>query len=282
MSESDKYPEDSGRRRFVKGVVGGAALAGVGTAAAGTINTATTSPGKGGGTTQDYAIENIDGPAPRGMPIIPLEITSDGYLKGAWPKVQKVTENGVQTTIAKTENYKGAGITFSSTWYQYCGLQTYKQIRPGYDGDLFLRSDASPAYQWQKDEYSKGDKLHVDSFKDYKSWGNGIGKSGLGKPATGTWRSQDVQDTLPIQVIKSKFIYEAAKKSKVVDALTQDGFVAWLDKCTHFCCVPGFKQTSTSAKFDAQNHVYCPCHQSVYDPFSIVSNLFTALPIPEK
>jgi Rieske Fe-S protein len=84
MSERDKYPADSGRRRFVKGVVGGAALAGVGATGAAAVNSATTSPGAGGGTTQAYAIENTDGPAPRGMPQIPVEVDSEGFLKGVW------------------------------------------------------------------------------------------------------------------------------------------------------------------------------------------------------
>ncbi len=52
MSDSDKYPADSGRRRFVKGVVGGAALAGVGTTGAAAVNSATSSTGSGGGPTQ--------------------------------------------------------------------------------------------------------------------------------------------------------------------------------------------------------------------------------------
>jgi len=49
MSQSDKYPAESGRRRFVKGVVGGAALSGVGAMGSATVNTLTTSGGVGGG-----------------------------------------------------------------------------------------------------------------------------------------------------------------------------------------------------------------------------------------
>ena len=57
---------------------------------------------------------------------------------------------------------------------------------------------------------------------------------------------------------------------------------AWLDKCTHFCCVPTFKGTAQSAQFDAENRVYCPCHQSVYDPYSIIGSSYVALPRPES
>ena len=37
-----------------------------------------------------------------------------------------------------------------------------------------------------------------------------------------------------------------------------------------------------SANFGAENDVYCQCHQSIYDPFSIVKKSFVALPRPEK
>jgi Rieske Fe-S protein len=63
---------------------------------------------------------------------------------------------------------------------------------------------------------------------------------------------------------------------------TEEGFVAWLDKCTHFCCVPAFKAYPDSAKFGGENVVYCQCHQSLYDPFSIIRSQFVALPRPEE
>ncbi|ELZ78423.1 menaquinol--cytochrome-c reductase [Haloferax larsenii JCM 13917] len=280
MSDSDKYPDDSGRRRFVKGVVGGAALAGVGTTGAAAINSATTSPGAGGGPTQAYAIENTAGPAPRGMPQIPIEIDSDGFIKGVWPEVKTVTQNGIDIKIAETDDYKGSGVTYSSAWFQYCGVQSYGGLAPDYESDNYFRAD-SGGYDWQKDAYSAGDKLNIEDFGDYKEWGNGIGRDGLGKPATGTWRSQDAEDTMPIQILRSERIEEAAQDNDWLAASTDQGVIAWLNKCTHFCCVPGYKQAADAAKFNAEDGVYCQCHQSVYDPFSIVQTLFTALPRPD-
>jgi Rieske Fe-S protein len=283
MSDSDdKYPTESGRRRFVKGVVGGAALAGVGAAGSATVNSATTSPGAGGGPTQAYAIENTAGPAPRGMPLIPIEIDSEGYLKGVWPDVQTETQNGIEIEIAEVDNFRGSGVAYSSEWFQYCGVQSYPQLAPSAEADNFFRSDAG-AYTWQQETYSAGDKLHVDDFSDYREWGNGIGDPGIGKPATGTWRSQDSEDTMPIQVIKSPVVEEKASEvGGFFEAATQEGFIAWLNKCTHFCCVPGWKQSADAAKFGNANHVYCQCHQSLYDPFTIVQTLFTALPRPDE
>ncbi|PSQ31438.1 cytochrome B [Halobacteriales archaeon SW_8_65_20] len=273
--DEDKYPMESGRRRFVKGVVGSAALAGVGTGSAMAIGATTNSSGVGGGTTQAMAIENVDGPAPRGMPIIPLTI-ENGELKGVWPEVTESKEDGQTVKVAETDM---GGVTYSTQWFQYCGVQTYPGTQPENDQDNFFRVGSNPAYDWMSD-LSSGDKLTVDMFDDYEEWGNGIGQSGLGKPATGRWRSEDVDQTMPIQVIRSPRIEEQAQDDEFLSAATEQGFLAWLNKCTHFCCVPGFKQLEGSASFDAEDKVYCQCHQSVYNPFSAVQTPFVALPRP--
>lgn len=281
MSHSDKYPSESGRRRFVKGVVGSAALASIGTGAAASIGAATSSAGAGGGITEYAGIENTDGPAPRGMPIIPLTITGAGEIKGVWPKVSTVTEDGKKVKVARKD--MPGDVTYSSQWFQYCGVQTYPGVDPTADQDNFFRSASGAPYSWQSD-VEAGAKLTVDMFSDYKTWGNGIGRSGIGKPAMATWRSVDVppQSTMPVQVLRSERITQLAKEDEFINAATQDGFIAWLDKCTHFCCVPAFKGYQDSAKFGAANEVYCQCHQSVYDPFSPVYKSFVALPRPEE
>ncbi|MFB6307929.1 MAG: ubiquinol-cytochrome c reductase iron-sulfur subunit, partial [Haloarculaceae archaeon] len=165
------------------------------------------------------------------------------------------------------------------------------------DQDNFFRNNTG-TYSWQ-DEFEGGSKLTVDMFSDYKEWGNGIGKSGLGKPASATWRSEGDAQTMPVQVLRSPEVSKIAngEKSSVTgydygqlpssvrnffsEATDQD-FMAWLNKCTHFCCVPGFKAYSGSAKFGASDRVYCQCHQSVYNPFQPVKKQFTALPRPSE
>ncbi len=279
--EDDKYPESTGRRRFVKGVVGSASLAGVGTAAAAGINSTTAQTGAGGGTTQFMAMENTAGPAPRGMPQIPVEIDSEGYLKGVWPEVKTVTQAGQEVTVAEMEL---GGKTYSSEWFQYCGVQTYPGVKPDADQDNYFRYSGNSKFDWQNEEVSEGAKIHVDDFDDYETWGNGIGRSGLGKPAQGTWRSQDVPPSgkMPIQVIRSTRIEEMAKNNEWLSASTEEGFVANLNKCTHFCCVPTFKGLSGSTVASAEDMIYCQCHQSVYDPFNIIQKTFVALPRPEE
>jgi len=279
MSADDKYPESTGRRRFVKGVVGSAALAGVGTATAAGIDSTTGPTGGGGGIVDFYGVENTAGPAPRAMPQIPVEIDDEGYLKGVWPEPETRTlPNGTEITVAEMEL---GGTTYASTWFQYCGVQTYPGVRPDADQDNYFRYIGNSKFDWQNSEVEEGDRIHVDDFSDYESWGNGIGEDGLGKPAQGRWRSEDVSDVMPIEVIRSTRIDEMAQGNEWLSASTEEGFIAHLNKCTHFCCVPTFKGLEGSAGAGAEDQIYCQCHQSAYDPFSIVQKSFAALPVPE-
>src|SRR6056297_25436 len=215
--DEDKYPNETGRRRFVKGVVGSAALASVGVGGAAALDTVTSPSGVGGGITTFVGIELESGPAPRGMPIIPIEI-ENGELKGKWPKTQEIEQGGQTIKVAKE---KVGGVEYSNAWFQYCGVQNYEGLAPDADQDNFFRSTGSPNYDWQAEAKSGGDKLLVSDFDDYQEWGNGIGKGGLGKPADARWRSEGDVQTIPIQVIRSKQIEEMANGNADLDSTTQ-------------------------------------------------------------
>ena len=281
--DEDKYPAETGRRRFVSGVVGSAALSAVGVGGAAATDSLTSSSGEGGGTTNFVAVENIDGPAPRGMPIIPIEING-GELSGLWPEYDE------EAGVAIARDFGGSGIDYSSAWFQYCGIQSSSGIYPQADADtLFLNNPGS--FDWQSD-VEQDAPLTVDMFDDYESWGNGIGTAGLGKPASAVWR-QTEDGGVPVQVIRSVEVEKMANGEgeysdlpgsvqSFISAATDQGFIAWLNKCTHFCCVPGFKTQEGSANFGGANAIYCQCHQSVYDPFSPVLTQFVALPRPPQ
>ncbi|MFB6128564.1 MAG: ubiquinol-cytochrome c reductase iron-sulfur subunit [Halorhabdus sp.] len=289
MSHEDKYPQESGRRRFVKGVVGSAVLGSVATGGATAIGLATTPSGVGGGITPYIGIKNVDGPAPRGMPIVPITIQDDGTIAGIWPDTEERTIQGQTVTVAEMDL---GGITYSSTWYQYCGVQTYAGIDPNAEQDNVFRA-VTGTYEWQSD-MEDGEPLKLSDFANYETWGNDIGKAGLGKPAKASWRSEgDNVQTIPVQVLRSpevsKMVNGEGEYSDIpgdvrsfLGAATENDVMAWLNKCTHFCCVPGFKAYSGSAQFGAANEVYCQCHQSVYDPFQPIKKQFTALPRPEE
>ena len=278
---SDKYPPESGRRRFVKGVVGSSALSAVAAGSGMVFNSATSSAGVGGGSVEYVGIQNTDGPAPRGLPIIPIEITDENVLKGRWPEVKTETRrDGTEVKVAKETV---GGLTYDSKWFQYCGVQTLPGTQPDADADNTFR--VKGGYEWASD-LETGAPVTVDQFDAYEEWGNGIGKSGIGMPLNATWRNVDDGRPLSVEILLStevsKMVAGEGEYSNIpgdvrsfLEAATENDFIAWLDKCTHFCCVPGFKSSDYPG---AENAVYCQCHQSIYDPFSPVKNQFVALP----
>ncbi len=278
--DSDKYPTDSARRRFVRGVVGAAALAGVGTASATMVDSVTMPPGAGGGPTVYRGAEQVGGPAPRGLPQVPVEVDDEGYVRGIWPDVETVQREGSQVDVAQTEL---GGQQYSSTWYQYCGIQSTPGVVPDADSDNYLRYTQSSNYDWQSEQTNGGQRVHIDEFSDYETWTEPIGQGGLGKAAQTRWRSegQSGRDIIPVQLIRSPIIEEEAQNDEWLSASTDQGFIAFLNQCTHFCCVPGWKTYPDAPQFDAEDMIYCQCHQSVFDPFSIVTETFFSLPRPE-
>ena len=282
MSE-DKYPSESGRRRFVKGVVGSAALSGVGVSGAATVNLTTQPSGGGGGPTEFVGLTLRGGPAPRGMPYIPVEIDDAGDIRGVWPEAEEVTEGGTTYQVAETEV---GGRTYSTEWFQYCGRQNAEGVQPDTDAENYFKSVASgdADYGWQADALSEGDRLNVEDFADYEEWGNEVGSDGVGKPAQTTWRSEGFDGQLPVTVIRSKLIEEKAQRDDQVgewfSGASSQGIIAYLNVCTHFCCVPGYKVSDNAAQYDIEDGIYCQCHQSQYDPFSPSFETFISLPRP--
>lgn len=52
------------------------------------------------------------------------------------------------------------------------------------------------------------------------------------------------------------------KKINSLDGV-EDGFIAFLAKCTHLCCIPTYKLDEPSEK------IFCRCHNGVFDPYII-------------
>lgn len=268
--DSDSHSAGPKRREFLKGFVGGMGLGVAGTGAVVVSGTTISALGGDDGQPTYVAIEDVGGPAPRGMPQIPITIDTNGYLKGVWPTENEAGGNPAKTTIG--------GVTYSSSWFQYCGGRTSPGLDADADRDNYLRAASGSPYSWQETaDTSAGDRLHIDDFSDYTDWTNGIGKSGLGKPAMATWRSVDLlpEQSIPVHVLRSTRVEGLFDPdhplSEWIQATTANGFIAWLNRCTNHCCVPGFKAFSQSAEYGGEDLVYCQCFGSLYDPFSLVT-----------
>lgn len=254
------------RRRFLAGVVGGAAAITTGTVAATALHLSTSNHDTGG-RIKYRGIRKIGGPADP-LPQVPITVDDDGYLHGVWPDE---TENGVPTTTI-------AGVTYSADWFRYCNFEDHAGFRADADEDTSLRSAADPPYDWQTDATNHGDRLHTSDFDDYETWGNDIGTAGLGKPAIATWRSQNANRPFFVQVMRSERVSEMQEDGEWLHATTDDDFIAWVSHCTHWCAVTAFKAYEDSENFGGEDLVYCPKHQSVFDPFDIVTGIVNVPP----
>jgi len=213
------------------------------------------------------------------MPQIPIEIDDEGFIKGVWPEIQTETVEGVEIEVAREDI---GGVTYSQEWFQYCGLESNNALDPSYESDNYFTQDPGGGYEWQSDK-GEGDRFNVSEFDDYLEWNSeaGIGSAGIGKAGSAIWRSGDSENPMPVTILRSETIEEAAQDNEWLAASTDQGVIAWLNKCTHFCCVPSFKTANDAPRYGAADKVYCACHQSVYDPFSITTALYVARPRPK-
>lgn len=252
---------DGERRRFLKGMVGGGATVSLTTTAVVGVETITAKRGGGGGLTEYRGIRNVTGPAPRALPQVPVTVDENGYLRGHWPDASSDVPS---TTLG--------GETYSADWFRYCGFENHDGFRPESTQTGYLRAVAEPPYRWQADDFDGGERLRASDFEDYEDWENGIGTDGLGKPAMAQWRSEGSDESFPVQVLRSTRVRELREGGdEWLRASTSQDFIAWAAACTNNCATTAFKGYEESEVFDAGDLVYCPEHQSLFDPFDVVS-----------
>lgn len=90
-----------------------------------------------------------------------------------------------------------------------------------------------------------GQELKAEDFK-------------VGDGASTLWRG------LPAIVVR----FDPAKLN--VQEGTDQGFIAFLGKCTHLCCVPNWHKAKPELDL-----IFCPCHAGQYDPFDIYEQQYT-------
>lgn len=244
------------RRSFVKACVG---VAGAGALAATGISMAATlaiprSPG--GGVIDYYGAHKVAGPAPRGVPYIPVTVNAAGEFEGL-PLIRRGNEE-----INVLE------------WYKYCGHAGAPGLRQGWTDDNRL-------YYFIAEE-----KLH-----SITPWFNDL----LGQPirpehfpapgfgASFIWRSQgqtgaNIITGVLIRNRVDEFVLQATAVAParplrddadfqfVRDNIFHEGYVGVSTYCTHFCCIPGYREAEALARpRGGWDSMFCTCHNSVYD-----------------
>ncbi|HVL47531.1 MAG TPA: hypothetical protein VM889_03145 [Candidatus Thermoplasmatota archaeon] len=257
------------RRSFVKIAVG----AGAGAVLAGTA-AAFTKPAliprdAGTGNVRYYGAHRIGGPAPRGVPLIPITIGDDGVFRGL-PSFEDPDGNAVNAL----------------DWYKYCQHQSAAGLDPAF------KSDNTLTYFAAEDKLKNAEVLSNMWFRDLL--GQPVNISHFTEDYQGAaflWRSEGQSGTslltgaiirypkdtihFPQSDLKSpaKAIKEGhdAIKDSIMVTRGNSTFVGVSLFCTHFCCAPGWREAEKQAKAkDAWEMLFCTCHLSIYDVRSIV------------
>ncbi|MHB8604763.1 MAG: hypothetical protein ACYDCK_05860 [Thermoplasmatota archaeon] len=287
------------RRTFVKGCIGAAALAGIGGATY-SMAAAFEIPRRGGSTSVRYfGAQRVGGPAPRGVPIIPIFVNKDGNFEGKPlvlpPGVAAPASDVLKDPVQLAAFLKLNGGYNVLDWYKYCGHVTAPGLEVGFQTDNVLRyylsqEKIAAINPWYKNLI--GEPVRPEHFPGTE-FGAGI-----------NWRSegQSGSNVLSGVIINypEKAIHHVASgllspASAVTDPeyafirsnFHSGNFVAQSTFCTHFCCVPGFHENEALAKThfaadgtDAWNKMYCTCHNSIYDPSEPVAYSFVPDPLP--
>lgn len=294
-------PEKKGidRRTFVKTAMGAAALGAVSTATAGLVVPLSTSGGLNIRRFPYLGAKKIAGPAPQGIPLVPLTVNAEGYVEGV-PLVELGPDNqdqfrglaaekvGPMPAEGQPDN-RPSMINFLE-WYKYCGHDKSPAFKPAFTDDNVLRYFNNPGkVTTAEEELGKrlwyagklNQRVHVDDFRDLP----------VDEGAPFRWRSEELlgNDIVTGIIIKvdPEAMGGAAEEVKAFMASSTDpanpeapkDLVAFCSYCAHFCCVPGYKESKIprDKKYRGQNlfnKIYCTCHDSVYDPRNIKQYTF--------
>jgi Rieske Fe-S protein len=208
-----------------------------------------------------FGTHRVAGPAPRGIPYIPITV-QDGVFVG-------------RTSVPNYES--GEPDINVLEWYKYCGHSGAPGLQPGFSEDNTLT-------YLPKEEY---DHLITPWFKAY-----------LDQPvrlehfpadnfgAAFKWRSQDqggsnVLTGIIARVPRSQMqlIASAVPPAKPISQAEFDWalenifhvegnsvYVGVSSFCTHFCCAPGYREAEKLARPRAAwDNIFCTCHNSNYN-----------------
>ncbi len=250
-------PTGVDRRAFVKGAMGAAALGVAGAAGFGIFKQAAiVKPSTVKLVKYLGAKVLVGSPAPRGIPLIPVRVNEEGFVEGV-PQDED-------------ENYLD--------WYRYCSHENAPGLaNPEFTKDNIIeyflteeklvKAGAKAAERWWYHDKLE-QPIRADDFLRAK--GSGIKADGYGAGAAFRWRSAGQAGN---NIITGVLLKLHPDDFKGVDRETLERFmdmehhlIAFSTYCTHFCCVPGFREDPTADQLGFWDMIFCTCHNSRYDP----------------
>lgn len=251
------------RRAFVRTCVAigaGSALAASGLA----IGRSAVQPrAPGASAVRYFGAHMVGGPAPRGIPYIPITV-EEGHVVG-------------KTTLQRE------GATWNVLeWYKYCGHARAPGLDEASTSDNRLYYDfPEEPLRFLKPWYAHllGEPIRPEDFP-----GDGFGarfrwrSRGLDGPEviTGVLLKADPstigRGEEPVPPAKPLAREEMAF---VLREVFHEGFIAVCNFCTHFCCAAGYKESEALTRpRNGWENVFCTCHGANFNPREPVSYSF--------
>src|SRR5581483_9655393 len=258
------------RRSFVKTCVG---VAGAGALAASGLSMAAglAIPRRAGGALiRYYGAHRVGGPAPRGVPLIPITV-QDGKFVGKTSILAFNKDTGKADPSLPPVNILD--------WYKYCGHAGAPGLTPTFTNDNTLTYFEKDLYKsikpWFDGKYGNPispDDFPANSFGAAFQW-RSKGQSGVNvlsgviiraNPDEVKFVTSTVAPAKPL-VSQAEYDY-VVKNVHYVDPDTKNHYIAVSTFCTHFCCVPGYKEAEALARpRNAWDNMFCTCHNSNYN-----------------
>ena len=209
-----------------------------------------------------FGAHRVAGPAPRGVPYIPITV-QDGQIVG-------------KTSLPHYDPGETGEIN-ALEWYKYCGHSGAPGLRPDFTDDNTLTYLPKEEYEhlitpWFKaylDQPIRIDHFPADNFGAAFKW-RSEGQGGA-----------NVLTGIVIRVAASqlKLVGSAVPPAKPIsqaefDWVAQNVFhkegnsyyIGVSSFCTHFCCAPGYREAELLARPRAAwDNIFCTCHNSNYN-----------------
>lgn len=233
------------RRSFVKACAAAGGAVALGAAGIG-VAKGLARTRSGAATFRYVGAHKVGGPAPRGVPYVPLAV-----------------ENGV--VVGRTSLRVGRAEWDTLRWLGFCGHENAKGLQPAYAGDDVLRYHL-PGELGERIRPWYADKL-----------GEPVVPSDFPGPGFGArfvWRGDLTGVVLMLdgeglrepteRIPPAKPLADGERKA--LGSLGAKGLVAASNVCTHFCCEAGWKEAEALARpRDAWDKLFCTCHNAVFD-----------------
>lgn len=243
------------RRSFVKTCVG---VAGAGAIAASGLGMAASLaiPRRAGGALIRYVgAHKVAGPAPRGVPYIPITV-EDGVFVGK-PEIPDIEGNPVNVL----------------DWYKYCGHAGAAGLQPDFTQDnkltYFIAEEKLKAITpWYKDllgQAVRPEHFPGDGFGAGFIW-RSEGQTGPSVLTGVIIKAPAAEITLASTVVAPAKTIKPEEFDYVKKTIFHESFIGVSTFCTHFCCIPGYREAEGLARpRGAWDNMFCTCHNSNYN-----------------